>query len=245
MLSACNEVTEIIEDRENVTTEDLPQTSTISESIGEEVTVRSPIQETLDANGVVLQSEGTADEVLVLNVTSGELPQLTDDTPIQVTGEVVEFAIADVESTYGLDLDEGLYVDYEAQPAILTDSWALAPTPEILAERPEEFYNQRIALEGDARILSSNAIALFEDGWIDDVGILVVGVEQNLRGDSTTIEEGESVAVTGMVQPFSLDMLTGQYDLGLTDEELQEFASRYTDRPVVMADNTYPTAVDE
>jgi hypothetical protein len=39
-------------------------------------------------------------------------------------------------------------------------------------------------------------------------------------------------------------MLKGEYDLGLTDQQIEEFASRYTDRPVIIADTTYPTAVD-
>jgi hypothetical protein len=244
MLPACNNSNEIAEDRQNVTTEDFPQTSTVSESIGEEVTIRSPIEETLDTNGVLLQSE-TGDNILALNVSPDAMVQLTDETPIQVTGQAVEFSIVDVESTYGLDLDENLYADYEQQPAILVDSWALAPTPEMLSEKPEAFYNQRIALEGDARILSPNAMALYEDGWVDDVGILVVGVDKSLESGTTNIQEGESVTVTGMAQPLDINMLKGQYDLGLTDEELNEFANRYTNRPVIMADGTYPTAVDE
>jgi hypothetical protein len=244
LLPACGEGGEIAEDRENVTTEDFPQTSTVAESIGEEVTVRSTITESLDTNGVLLQSEA-GENILALNVSSGTVPLPTDDTPIQVTGQAVEFILADIEAQYGLDLDENLYADYEEQPAILADSWALAPTPEMLAEQPEAYYNQIIALEGDARILSDNALALYEDGWIDDVGILVVGVDKSLRSDGSNIQEGESVTVTGMAQPLDLNVLKGEYDLGLNEEELNEFANRYTDRPVIMAEDTYPTAVDE
>lgn len=245
LLPACGTSSEEIgENQTNVTTEDFPETSEISNSIGEVATVRSPIQETLDANGFLMQTNEGAEEVLVLNVSPAEFTPPTDDTPVQVTGRVAEFVIADVESAYGLELDENLYVDYEQQPVILADSWALAPTPEMLAEEPEAYYNQRIAVEGDARILSSNAIAVFEDGWIDDYGILVTGVGQTLEGE-TRLQEGESVTITGTAQPFDINMLKGEYDLGLNDQELNEFSNRYTDRPVIMADGVYPSAVDD
>lgn len=234
---------EIAGDRENVTTEDYARTTQISQAIGQEATIRSPIVETLDDDGLVLQSED-GENVLVLNVASDGVSLPEGDMPIQVTGQVVEFTIADVESQYGLDLDPDLYVDYEQQPAILAESWALAPTPEMLAEQPEMFYNQRIALEGDASMISPDALALYEEGWIDDVGILVVGVEKPLMEAESNIQEGESVAVTGTAQPLDAAMLKGEYDLGLTDQQIEEFASRYTDRPVIIADTTYPTAVD-
>ncbi len=244
LLPACGNEGEIRSGRENVTTEDYAQTTQVSEAIGQEATIRSPIVETLDEHGLVLQAEG-GENVLVLNVAANGAALPTGDTPIQVTGQVVEFTLADVETDYGLDLDEDLYADYEQQPAILAVSWALAPTPEMLAEQPEAFYNQRIALEGDASILSANALALYEDGWIDDVGILVVGVEKPLMDAGSNIQEGESVAVVGIAQPLDAVMLKGEYDLGLTDQEIEEFASRYTERPVIVADQAYPTAVDE
>lgn len=244
LLPACGTDGEIVEDRQNITTEEYDQTTQISEAIGQEATIRSSIVETLDESGLLLESEG-GENVLVLNVSPNGVSLPEGDTPIQVTGQVVEFTIADIETEYGLDLDEDLYVDYEQQPAILADSWALAPTPEMLAEQPEAFYNQRIALEGDASIISPNALALYEDGWIDDVGILVVGVEKPLMAAESNVQEGESVAVVGTAQPLDAAMLKGEYDLGLTDQEIEEFASRYTNRPVIVADQAYPTAVDE
>jgi hypothetical protein len=245
LLPACgNNGRDIVSGRENITTEDYAQTTQISDAIGQEATIRSSVIEPLDANGLILQAEG-GENVLVLNISTNGISLPDGDVPIQVTGQVVEFTIADVEADYGLDLNETLYTDYEEQPAILADSWALAPTPEMLAEQPERFYNQRIALEGDASIISPDALALYEDGWIDDVGILVVGVEKPLMEAASTIQEGESVAVTGIAQPLEGSMLKGEYDLGLTDQQIEEFASRYTNRPVIVADTIYPTAVDD
>jgi hypothetical protein len=245
LLPACNEPTEIAEDRTNVTTEDFPQTSQVSESIGQEATIRSPIVETLDENGVLMQTQDGADSILVLNVSPMAFNLPTDDTPVQVTGQVMDFKLADIETQYGLALDETIYGEYDQQPVVLADNWALAPTPEMLSEQPDVYVNQRVAVEGDARILSPNALAVYEDGWIDDVGILVVGVQQNLEGDAGAIQEGESVTVTGMAQPLDQNLLKGEYDLGLTAAEVDEFVSRYTERPVILADRVYASAVDE
>lgn len=247
LLPACGNSAneEIVEGADNVTTESLDETSLISESIGEEVTVRSPIVENLDDSGFFIQTQGGAEEVLVVNVSQQVVAVPAEDTPVQVTGRVSEFVLADIEATYGLDLNDELYVDYEQQPVILAETWALAPTPEMLYERPEAYYNQQVAVEGDARIISPNAIALYEDGWVDDVGILAVNAVPELKGGSANLQEGESVTVTGMVQPFDINALKGESDLGLTEAELDEFASRYTSRPVIMVDGIYPSAVDE
>lgn len=244
LLPACsNPGDEITEGTSNVTTESYERTSSISDSIGETVTVRNPIQSTLDGNGVVMNNEA-GEPVLVLDVSPADFNFPAEEIPIQVTGRVVEFSIADVETEYDLDLDEDLYVDYEQQPAILADSWALAPTPEMLAENPEAYYNQTIALEGDARVISDDAIALYEDGWIDDVGILVVDVRQSLKGGDDVIQDNESVTMTGTVQPFDPSGLD-KYNLGLSESDLNEFAERYTGRPIIIADDIYPSAVDE
>ncbi len=248
LLPACsNPVEEITEDNSNVVTEegyeDYEATSPVSESIGEAATVRSPIQTTLDENGVLLESNG-GEPILVLDVSPANLNFPGEGVPIQVTGQVVEFTIADVESEFGLNLDEDLYVDYEQQPAILASAWALAPTPEMLAENSDAFYNQTIALEGDARVLSEDALAVYEDGWIDDVGILVVGVQQGIQGTEDVIQDNESVAITGTAQPFDPNALD-QYNLGLSESELSEFAERYTGRPIIIADDIYPSAVDD
>lgn len=247
LLPACGQSAneEIVEGEDNVTTESLEETSLISESIGEEVTVRSPIVENLDDSGFFMQTQGGAEEVLVLNTSQQAVAVPAEDTPVQVTGRVAEFVIADVEATYGINLNDELYVDYEQQPVLLAETWALAPTPEMLYERSDAYYGQEVAVEGDARIISPDAIALYEDGWVDDVGILAVNAVPELKGGSANLQEGESVTVTGMVQPFDTNALKGEYDLGLSDAEFEEFASRYTSRPVIMVDGIYPSAVDE
>lgn len=255
--AGCNNVTEqeeIQEGQTNVTTEDLASDDLSTEGtgiedaeslVGQEVTVRSQIEEQVDATGFTIQTDG-GEPILVID-TSNTFTMLSQDLdiPVQVTGEVVRFVLADVESEYGLDLDETAYADFEEQTAILADSWAWAPSTEQLSENPEIFENQVIAMEGDVRnIYSPEAFSLFEEGWIDDYGIVVVGVDENLTAEGNALQEGEKVVVTGRTESFDSVASQPEYELNLTPEQLNEFRERYN-RPVIIADDIYPSAVDE
>ncbi|EAZ91523.1 hypothetical protein [Crocosphaera chwakensis] len=254
LLPGCQTADEIEEGRTNVTTEDLATddlegaTGAGGEEIlvGQEVTIRAPVKEEISDQAFVVQAEDGTD-VLVINSPGQPATLPGDDTPIQVTGEVVEFVIADVEVDYGLELDNDLFVDYETEPAIVAESIALAPTPEQLAEGDAQpFYDQVIAVEGDVgSILSSNTFALYEEGWIDDRGLLVIGVDRALDAENTALQEGETVTVTGRLRDFDLAVLEQEYNLGLDEEEAAEFEARYTDRPVIVAEEVFPSAVED
>ena len=63
-----------------------------------------------------------------------------DGRSVWVTGEVRQFRLADFERELGVDLDDGLYADWENRPAILARSIRIAPAytyPYGPADRPE------------------------------------------------------------------------------------------------------------
>lgn len=262
VLPGCNSTPsqeELSEGQTNVTAEDLAVDDVdqvaiagtglenIESLIGQEVTVRSRIQETLDDTGITLMTDGTP--ILVINASNVPFTQpdeaIGEQIPIQVTGEVVQFSVADIESEYGLTLDEAAWGEYEQQPAIVAESIAWAPTPEELATNPEAFANQAIAIEGDVRdIVSDSTMTLFEEGWIDDYGLLVVGIDSSLKAEGFALQEGETVVVTGSTQPFDADALQQKYNLNLSAEQLARFSEGYN-RPVIVAEEIYPSAIDE
>lgn len=255
LVTSCNTVTEeeeISEGQTNVTTEDVSgdlstEGTGIEDAeslIGQLVTVRDTVSEMVDDSSFLLNSD-SGEPILVINTSGAPFTLPEEDVPIQVTGEVARFVLADVESEYGLDLDEAAYADYEDQPAIIAKSLALAPTTEDLTQNPEAYTDQVIAMEGDVRgIYSPSTFSLFEEGWVDDIGILVVGVDSNLEGTESELQEGETVVVTGRTRPFDATALQQEYDLGLTEDQLNEFTERYN-RPVIVAEDIYPSAVDE
>ncbi|BAU62826.1 unknown protein [Stanieria sp. NIES-3757] len=232
------------QNQENVTIEDM--TGNAEEYIGQQVTVRSTIQEELGDSGFVLQNNRFfgGSPVLVINPLNRSLNPPSKDVPIQVTGTVQQFVIDELEREYGLSIDRELYTDYENQPAIFADNLALAPTIEQLAANPSDYYEQAIAVEGEVgQLLSPNSFALYEEGWIDDIGLLVMGINQDLNTSKKTFQQGDYVVVTGVVQPFDAQMLEQESGLNWNSRQIQEFESRYTNRPVITAEKVYPSAV--
>jgi hypothetical protein len=234
---------EIQEGKNNVTSEDVVENT--EDIIGKEVTIRNIVEQKVGDLGYVVQPEELGGEsILILNATQApfQLPE-EQEMPIQVTGEVVQLVIADIETEYGVELGDE-YVEYEDKPAIIAESLALAPTPQDLAEAPTGYFDKVIAVEGDVReVYSPSSLSLFEDGWVDDIGVLVIGVNRNLKAEDSVVQDGERVTVTGVARQFDPKLLQDS-DLGWDAEKIKEFGSRYTDRPVIVAEDIFPSAVD-
>ncbi|PZV20708.1 MAG: hypothetical protein DCF21_04135 [Leptolyngbya sp.] len=255
VLPGCNTVSdeeEIGANQTNVTTDDLTgdlgtEGTGIKDAeslVGQEVTVRSMVQAAVGDTGFTLATD-SGEPILVINATTGTFVTPDQSVPVQVTGKVARFVRTDVETNYNLTLDEIVYGDYEDRPVIIAESLALAPTAEDLAENPDAFDDQVIAVYGDVRnILSDGTFTLFDEGWVDDYGILVVGVDRDLKANDAALQEGEAVVVTGRTQPFDAETLQKDYNLNLTPEQISEFNERYN-RPVLVAEDIYPSAVDK
>lgn len=233
------------ESQTTVTAQDVADQATAEQLIGQTITIRSMPEERIGANGIIMNTND-GDSILVINPARNgfQLPP-EREIPLQVTGRVETFNPAQIQSKYGIQLEPNLYSEYENRPALIAQSLALAPKPEDLAAAPDGYFaNQPIAVEGELRKLdyTPNAFALYEEGWIDDVGVLVVGVDGDLKAKGTPLEEGGNVVVTGVTRPFSAE-LAREFNLGWNDQQIQEFQSRYTNRPVVVADGVYPSAV--
>ena len=135
----------------NVTIEDIAEEDNVA--LGEEVTVRGEVTEVEPGMSFVLQEEGLfeGDEVLVINVSQQMLPEQQDNLELQVTGEKGMLVVADVEQEYGLDLNPEFYVDYENKPVIFASSMVLSPEIEDVAENPDRYYTQEIAVKGEVK----------------------------------------------------------------------------------------------
>ncbi len=193
LLSACNGQTQTNQvGQDNVTSDDVTQVEAGDPVLGQLVTIRSGVVETLDANGFVMESNN-GDLILIVNRTGTPFTQPEAAIPIQVTGQLEIFNAAGSAQQYGVELDSALYSEYDQQPVIIADNFALAPRPQDLWNAPDEYYEEVIAVEGDLRPLeeSENAFALFEDGWISDTGVLIIGVGPLV--DAADLEAGENV----------------------------------------------------
>lgn len=224
----------------NTTIEEIAESEA---AIGEEVTVRGEVEDVESGVSFAIESDGLfeSEKVLVINVSEQVIPEDTDDLKLQVTGEVANLVLADVERDYGLDLDPELYVDYEEQPVILATYMVSSPELEEVSENPENYYGQEIAIEGEVdEIRNAFAFTLEEEQLIggDDLLLINATVEP-------IPEQGETVVVTGIVRPFVKAELERDYDLTWDLDVQSEIEAEYSEKPVLVVDSIYPSAQDE
>jgi hypothetical protein len=224
----------------NVTTDDL--TDNLSAYLGQTVTVRQEAEEVIGESAFLFDDDQLfgGERRLVINA-SGEGLFLVDgdDTQVQATGEVRELVVADLETEYGLDLDPELYAEYEQQPVIVAESLALAPDPADLTDDPELYYGRRIAVNAEVEELwSADTMSVDGDALFGDDDLLVINPNATLD-----FVEDEEVVMTGVLQPFVASEIENEYEL-TWDLDLQEqIEAEYTERPVFVADEVYPSAL--
>jgi len=229
----------------NVTTEEVADNPNLY--IGQTVTIRSePVKKLGPSTFTVSDQQFFGSEpILVVNASGQTFNFPPEGTDIQVTGQVRNFVLADIEREYSLGLDANAYADYENQPAIIAQSLAAAPEPGELTRNPQQYYGRPLAVTGEIEaIQGTNAFTLDEDQLIGGQDLLV------LRRTATTanqpaIENGETVAVVGILQPFVVAELEREYDFNWDTGIQQQLEAEYRNRPVLVADNIYPSAIPE
>lgn len=225
---------------DNVTTEELADDT--NSYVGEEVTVRADVEEVVDETAFVMESEGflNNERILVINASSEPflIPDV-GDSQVQVTGEVETFSMATAAEEYNLTLDPDLYGEYESQPVIIASSLALAPDPGDITANPENYYNQRIAVQGEVEdMLESGLFTIDEDELFSGEDLLVIPTQ-----GTTTIQDGEAVVVTGVLRPYVKADFDKDYDLQWDLSVTESVEADYSQKPVFVADSVYPSAI--
>lgn len=217
-------------------------TGNAEDYIGQTVSVRGEAEVGGGENAFILQDDQLfgGSEVIVFNATGMPflLPSEELAEEVQVTGEVRQFVIADLEQEYGLTLDPEIYAEYEEQPVIIAESIALAPDPEAVSENPEAFYNQVIAVSGQVEErVAPNAFTIEGEGLFEGEQVLVVGVTPN-----PVLEDDEEVVVTGVLRPYVSADFERDYDLQWDLDVQEQIEAEYTEEPVLVAQEVYPSA---
>lgn len=231
----------ISQEEENVTTEEVAEDT--DELLGQTVTIRSNVLESVEPfTFTVADQEFFGGEDIIVVNASGEVFELPeDDTEVQITGEVAEFVVADIESNYGLDLDPDLYVEYTDKPALIAESLALAPEPGEITEDPTQYYGQTLAVTGEVEeIYDANTFTLDEDELLGGDDLLVV-----VTNPTEMVEDGQTVAVTGELRSFIVADLEKDYDLTWDLDIQEQIEAEYSDRPVLVVDDVYPSAIPQ
>ncbi|URD48404.1 hypothetical protein [Chroococcidiopsis sp. CCNUC1] len=232
----------------NVTTEEV--TDNTKQLIGKTVTVRSePVSKVGNNTFTISDEEFFGNEtILVVNASGQPLALPTDNTEVQVTGEVRQFVVADVNRDYDfLDLEPNLYVDYEGKPAIIAQSIAPAPEPGEITSNPKQYYGRTLAVTGEVEeILSPTTFTLDEDQLFGATDLLVLVANPKTgttQAQNTAVKEDQTVAVTGVLRPLVVADLEREYDFNWDEGFVRQLEAEYSQKPVLVVQSVYPSAI--
>ncbi len=150
---------------------------------------------------------------------------------IQVTGQVRNLVIPEIEREFKLKLQDEYYTDYINKPAIIARYITLAPKPGQVTQRPEQYYGRRVAVTGKVEnIRSPILLTLDEDQLLGgkDLPILLKAPPK------VAVNQGQTVSIIGEVRPFVVAEIERDYDL------TWELEVEYGNKPVLVAETVYP-----
>lgn len=247
LLPACNNVRQpeaTAPDTGTVTTEDVADRT--EQLIGKTVTVRSEPVRQVGANAFIIEDERFFgnESILVVNATGQPLPVPIDaETELQVTGEVRNFVISEVGQQNNLPLQADLFREYENKPAIIARSIAPAPAPGEISNNPQQYYGKSIAVAGEVDAIEGASIFKLEERQLLGANELLVINVNSTAAQQQGFKDGETVAVTGVLRPFVIAEIEQQYGTAISRDALQQLEAEYKNKPVLIAEGVYPSAV--
>jgi hypothetical protein len=223
-----NQVSREVVDEEVVQEEDKT-----AQLIGKTVTIRTqPIRLIGPTSFTVRDKELIEDQdILIINATGQPftLPS-TNDIPIQITGQVRRFDLAQINQDYNLDLQSDYYRNYNNQPVIVAKSLALSPAPGELTTNPSPYYGKKLTVTGKVEnINSAIAYTLDEDKLLGGEDLLVLHTQPQVK-----VKRGEQVAVTGVLRPMVIADLQRDYQLNWDANLQKQLQAKYRNKPVLI-----------
>ncbi|PSB44281.1 hypothetical protein C7B80_21255 [Cyanosarcina cf. burmensis CCALA 770] len=226
------------QERRNVTSEELADK--FKALVGKRVTVRGRFLEKIGNNTFTIADEEFlgVEPILIVNLSGNPLDLPSNDIEVQATGVVRSFSLAEIAKRYNVQFDRATYAQYENDPVIIARSVAPAPEPEEITSNPSPYYNRRLAVPGNVqRVYSFNAFVL-------ENNLLVLNPYPK-QAARPRVTQGERVVATGVLDRLVIADIEREYGFTLEAGIRKQLEADYADRPVLIVDNVYPSAVDE
>ena len=115
----------------------------------------------------------------------------------------------------------------------------LLPPPREIIEIPCNFYNQKVAVDGEvAEVLNENMFTLAQHSYAlpEDENLLVLNTTSESLPNNT-----DKVSIRGIVRPYDRQQLQQDYDAKILTEDLDE---QYTNAGVLIVESISPSDVD-
>jgi hypothetical protein len=210
------------------------------EFMGKSVTINSEATAKVGSTAFTISDQKfLAGQPLVVINASGkpfDLPP-NQNTPIQVTGEVRNLVIPEIEKEYNLNIQDQYYTDYVDKPAIIARHIALAPQLTQINQSPEQYYGRQVVVTGKVGNINSPVILTLNQGQLfGEQDLLVL-----LKAPATiAINQGQNVSVVGEVRPFVVADIARDYNFTWDDNVRRQLQAEYGNRNVLIADTVYP-----
>ncbi|MBE9209929.1 hypothetical protein IQ244_26235 [Nostoc sp. LEGE 06077] len=211
-------------------------TDKTDELIGKSVTIRTQPIRLIGPTSFTVNNKELFDNqnTLVINATGQPftLPS-TNNIPIQITGQVRRFDLAQINQDYKLDLQSDYYRDYDNQPVIVAKSLALSPNPGELTANPSAYYGKKLTVTGKvANVNSAIAFTLDENKLLGGEDLLVLHTKPQPK-----VKQGEQIAVSGVLRPLIIADLERDYDLTWNLNLRKQLEAKYRNKPVLIVTN--------
>lgn len=116
---------------------------------------------------------------------------------------------------------------------------AIAPEPGEIAADPSQYYGQTLAVTGEIEnVYGEGIFTLDEDELFGGEDLLVVALNS-----TEAVQDGETMATTGELRSFVVADIERDYGFTWDAGVVEELEAEYSDRPVLVVDDVYPSAI--
>ncbi len=220
-------------DDDDTALEELEQDGVANQFVGERITVSGEVDRVFFDGSFLIDGEylslGVSEGTLVYG---SDMPSVSEDDLVQVTGTVATFFVEDVERDFGFTYeDDPLILGYDQEFAVEADTVTVIPEglaeddPTQLEDAEEEgsaeaMVGQSVTVGGEVdSIISPEAFRIGADE--PGEGTLVIS------GDALGVAEGGTVAVTGTVVEFVPADIEREFGFDVDDDLFVDFDDEF------------------
>ncbi|MUG94459.1 hypothetical protein F7734_19590 [Scytonema sp. UIC 10036] len=215
-------------------------TTNTDDYIGKTVTIISkPFKKVGSSSFTVSDSRFMSGEPFVVVNTTGvpfDLPK-NKDVKVQVTGQVRNLDIPQIERDYNLDLQDEYFKDYVNKPVIIAQNIIQAPTPGQITSNAKRFYGGTLAVRGEVDNIQSPVLFTMDENYLLGAQDLLVFLKPAPKEE---IRKGQTVMVMGELRPFNVNEIEQAYNVRWDERVKAQLEADYRNKPVFIASAIYP-----
>ncbi|BAY92736.1 MULTISPECIES: hypothetical protein [unclassified Tolypothrix] len=209
--------------------------------LGKSVTIRSKAIQKIGLSSFTVKDARffNGEPILVVNASGVpfDLP-VDQNIEVQVTCQVRNLAIDNIEQEFNLNLKDEYYKEYVNKPAIIAQYLALSPEPAQIIQSPEKYYGRKVAVTGKVANIRSAILLTLDENQLfggQDLLVLLTAPPQ------VAINQGQTVSAMGEVRRFVAAEIERDYNFTWSLDTKRKLDAEYANQPVLVAETVYPS----